>query len=320
MPRVLITGGLGFIGLECCKIFVERGWNVNVLDIREANSSERLRFEKTGVNIYQGDIRSREAVEHAIESCSYVVNLAAQVSVQESIINPDETIDVNVNGLQNVIDCALEGKILGLIHASSAAVYGNPSHLPLDENSEIRTISPYAESKAVNEAQIRDARNIGLNAMSLRFFNVYGPSQRSDSAYASVIPNFIQKMLGGEAPTIYGDGKQTRDFVHVRDVSDVVVDLIVRDIEFEFSEANVSCNYRHSVLDIVQIINENLVKTGHIAEPLTPLYTAAREGDILHSVGDNSRISLILGRTIDDRFESGISKMIEHEISCCNQI
>ena len=108
--------------------------------------------------------------------------------------------------------------------------------------------------------------------------------------------------------------------MHVSDVAEVVVDLIVRDIEFEFSEANVSCNYRHSVLDIVQIINENLVKTGHIAEPLTPLYTATREGDILHSVGDNSRISSVLGRTIDDRFESGITKMIEHETSCSNRI
>ena len=314
MPKVLITGGLGFIGMECCKQFVIRGWNVKILDIRFPTQTEIDWMEENDILFIQGDVRVADIVERALDSCSVVVNLAAQVSIQRSILFPEETRDINVNGLGIVLENAMSHKVSQFIHASSAAVYGNPSDLPLKEDEEIQCLSPYAETKWENEIQIQKSRNLGLNAISLRFFNVFGPNKNYDPEYSSVIPIFIRRMLNGDSPIIYGNGEQTRDFIHVQSVAKTIFSMVDNGISFEYSEANVCSGERYSLLYLVNCINDVLLSKGIIKTPIQPKFEPAREGDITDSQGDNHRLSTMLEISMDNDFLQGISDMIDCHI------
>ena len=312
MPKVLITGGLGFIGMECCKQFLENEWTVQILDIKTPTLTQMNWMEENDVLFIQGDIRVVDDVKRSLNGCSAVVNLAAQVSVQRSMALPEETKDINVNGLNVMLENAIANKVSSFIQASSAAVYGNPTDLPLTEEAEIHCLSPYAESKWENEIQIQKSRNAGLNAISLRFFNVFGPNQYDDSNYASVIPIFIRRMLQGNSPIIYGNGEQTRDFIHVQDVAKTIFSLVNDRISFEYSEANVCSGERISLLDLVNCINDILITRGLIKAPIKAIFEPAREGDIVDSQGNNNRIETILGKSINSEFYQGINEMIDY--------
>ena len=261
MPQVLITGGLGFIGMECCNQFLQHGWTVQILDIKTPTLSQQNWIEGNDVLFIQGDIRVADDVKRSLSGCSAVVNLAAQVSVQRSIALPEETKDINVNGLDVLLKHTIANNVSSFIQASSAAVYGNPTELPLAETAEIECLSPYAESKWENEIQIRTSRGAGLNAISLRFFNVYGPNQNNDSNYASVIPIFIHRMLQGASPIIYGNGEQTRDFIHVHDVAKTIFSMVDGGISFGYSEVNVCSGKCYSLLHLVNCINTQYTRS-----------------------------------------------------------
>ena len=208
MDRVLVTGGSGFIGSNVIEELMKSFKVVN-LDLKPSKNSE--------IEQMIGDIRDKELVEKAVENCDIVIHLAAQVSVPLSIDYPQKTFDINIQGTQNIIDAAHKFGIKRLIIASSAAVYGEVSDLPLKEESAGQCLSPYAQSKWENETQIMLAREKGLEAIALRFFNVYGPGQSKDGTYAAVIPKFVEMLTTGKQPIVHGDGLQSRDFIHVKD-------------------------------------------------------------------------------------------------------
>lgn len=310
MAKVLVTGGAGFIGRHVVRQFLEHGWQVVVFDLREFSELELSNEE--GVEAVQGDITSTEALREAMHECDAVVHLAAVVSVPQSIQEPEKTMQVNVTGTRNVLQCALEGGISKVIVASSAAVYGSSSDMPLQESGQVECLSPYAESKAMNEKDVIAFRKNGLNALALRFFNVYGPGQRSDSSYASLIPIFVHAMNAGERPTIYGSGEQTRDFVHVHDLAIAVHKMVLRAEPYEYPVANVASETQISVLDVVQCINQCL-KDRNNGDDIVPHYDKAREGDVMYSCGSNKRIREMIDWKNEIDFETGLKSLLDYE-------
>ena len=312
LMRVLVTGGAGFIGSSFAKKAIQQGWQVTVLDnLSTGHQSTVDELEKLGIRVIIGDIRNRELLSKEMLNCTAAVHLAAQVSVPLSVENPQETHDINVKGTDNVIQSCFENDVQRLVVASSAAVYGNADNLPLKEQDAGQTLSPYAESKWTNEQQILNARNNGLKATALRFFNVYGIGQRSDGAYAAVVPKFVDMMVNKQAPRINGDGLHTRDFVHVEDVCNAILSLIGGQWKAQNHHVyNVATQTRVTLLDLISIINNSI--TGEVLNftPLIPTHGPERAGDIRHSMASIARINETIQWTPRVEFEQGIKELV----------
>ena len=308
MAKVLITGGAGFIGRHVVRQFLERGWQVVVLDLHEFSESEKKEIGDFAA--IQGDINSKETLREAMESCDAVVHLAARVSVPQSILEPEKTMFINVEGTGNVLQCALDDGVSKVVVASSAAVYGSWPEMPLIESAPVDCLSPYAESKAANEKQVVAFRTKGLDAIALRFFNVYGPGQRYDSAYASLIPLFVHSMKNGTRPTIHGTGEQTRDFVHVHDLATAVYKMVERAKPYEYLVANVASETQISVLEVVQCINQGMHERTN-QKAIVPHHGKAREGDVMHSCGSTKRLRTMIDWKANISFEQGIGLLLE---------
>jgi len=217
--RVLLTGGAGFIGSHTVEALLEADAHVVVFDDFSSGKRENL-SQYTRLHVVEGDMRDRGAVSKAIQGCTHVLNLAAQVSVPASIEDPGGSAQQNIVGFANVLDCARRAGVDRVVFASSAAVYGEPRGLPLSEQSPTVPMSPYGLEKLVNEQQAAlFERLFGLSALGLRYFNVYGPRQDPTTQYAGVISRFSSRLAANEPLTVYGDGRQTRDFVYVGDVA-----------------------------------------------------------------------------------------------------
>lgn len=310
MAKVLITGGAGFIGRHVVHQFLVHGWQVVVLDVDEFGEPE---LEHTAnFSAIQGGINSEDDLREAMHACDAVVHLAAVVSVPQSIQEPEKTMTVNVIGTRNVLQCALEGGINSIVVASSAAVYGSFPDMPLVESVPVECLSPYAKSKATNEEDVVAFRKKGLNAIALRFFNVYGPGQRSDSSYASLIPIFVHAMKSGKRPTIHGSGEQTRDFVHVHDLARAIHTMISRKEPYEHPVANVASETQISVLEVVQCINQGLKKRTNM-KAIVPRHGDTRQGDVMHSCGSAERIRKMINWKAEISFENGIGSLLENK-------
>ncbi|HEY7975766.1 MAG TPA: NAD-dependent epimerase/dehydratase family protein, partial [Ktedonobacterales bacterium] len=215
----LVTGGAGFIGSHLVDGLLAAGYPVRVLDDLSTGDEANLRRHRGALKILRGDLRDRDAVRAAMAGVEVVFHLAAISSVQRSIVDPVESIDVNVRGAMQVLQVAQESGVRRVIIASSAAVYGDSDALPLAESAPPNPLSPYAVHKLACEHLCRVfAQMYGLETVALRYFNVYGARQRPDAEYAAAIPRFAERLSHNEAPVIYGDGEQTRDFIHVSDV------------------------------------------------------------------------------------------------------
>ena len=312
LMRVLVTGGAGFIGSSFAKKAIQQGWHVTVLDnLSTGHKSTVDELEKLGIRVIIGDIRSRELLSKEMLNCTAVVHLAAQVSVPLSVEKPQETNEINVKGTDNVIQSCLENDVQRLVVASSAAVYGNADNLPLKEQDAGQILSPYAESKWINEQQILEARNNGLKATALRFFNVYGVGQRPDGAYAAVVPKFVDMMVNKQAPKINGDGLHTRDFVHVDDVCNAIWSLIDGEWKADNHHVyNVATQTRVTLLDLISIINNSLTQGIPNFTPLMPTHGPERVGDIRHSMASIARINETIQWTPKVKFEHGIKELV----------
>ena len=317
MGKLLITGGAGFIGSRLAKIASNKGWDVTVLDnLSTGLQSNADSLQSKGIEVNIGDIRNKSLVAKLVAKSTAVVHLAAQVSVPLSVENPEETMEINVQGTQNVIDSCLENEVARLVVASSAAVYGEAETLPLKEEAAGDLLSPYAESKWANEQQIIEARSNGLQASCLRFFNVYGAGQRPDGAYAAVIPKFADMMAQGNPPRINGDGGQTRDFVHVDDVCNAIITLIQGDWKAESHHVyNVATETKISLLELVSVINNSLAKKVPEYVPLKPLHGEDRAGDIRHSMASIGRIKEVLNWQPSVDFQDGIDDLIAERLA-----
>ncbi len=316
MGTVLITGGAGFIGTNLAKRALNRGWVVKIIDnLSTGLESNFKELERLGVDVILGDIMDDNLLEKCVKDCDAVVHLAAQVSVPQSVSNPSETMKINVDGTANVIAASIKSNVRRMVTASSAAVYGDVEYLPLDEDDAGHVLSPYAESKWINESQVIEARKNGLQSAALRFFNVYGEGQRPDGAYAAVIPKFVDMLIQGMTPTINGDGSNTRDFVHVDDVCSAIFLLIEGDWKANQHHVyNVATQTEVSLLQLVDKINTSLEKHDPNFVKIIPKYGPERPGDIRKSIANIERINSVLGWSPRIKFETGIDRIIKHQL------
>lgn len=217
--HVLVTGGAGFIGSHSVEALLESGARVTVYDDFSSGKRSNLpRHER--LCVIEGDVRDAGAVERALGGISHVLHLAAQVSVRASVADPAGSATHNVTGFLNVANAVRNASGVRLVYASSAAVYGVPRMLPLDESCACEPTSPYGLEKLIDDQYANLFRALyGMSALGLRYFNVYGPRQDPASPYAGVISRFADSLRQGDVLTVFGDGKQTRDFVFVRDVA-----------------------------------------------------------------------------------------------------
>ena len=312
METLLVTGGAGFIGGSFVKIALDRGFQIRVLDNLSTGTEETASWlREMGVDVFIGDVRDSRLLETVMQGIDAVVHLAAQVSVPLSIQTPNETADINIKGTGDLLTKCIRFGIKRVIVASSAAVYGKNENFPLSEKDGGDLLSPYAESKWENEHQISKARDEGLEAVALRFFNVYGIGQRSDSAYAAVIPKFVEQMVQGKAPQVYGDGLQTRDFVHVTDVCNAILRFLdpvwYGGTHHVF---NVATQTRRSLVDLIDEINSSLGELDGAHMALKPIFGSDRVGDIRHSMADITRLKNAVYWNPTVKFSDGIRELV----------
>ena len=309
---LLITGGAGFIGTHLTRMATARGWKVRVLDnFSTTTSAESALLEGLGAEVLVGDVRDETVCFAAVDRCDAVVHLAAQVSVPRSMESPEETHEVNVGGTANLLKACKSLGVTRFVMASSAAVYGNSEMFPLEEQHAGEFHSPYADSKWTNEQQVRQAKNGGMEAIALRLFNVYGPGQRHDGAYAAVIPKFIDRTLKGEPVTVFGDGLQTRDFVHVDDVSQAFLMLATEPWPQALEPVyNVCTETEISLLEMLNVIHSIVGDVAPNTHRLAPNHEAARIGDIGRSVGSNKRLKRDTAWRPNTEFQNGLRQQI----------
>ncbi len=279
----LVTGGAGFIGSHLVEALVGRGARVRVLDDFSAGRRENLASVAAQIELIEGDVADPAVAEGALAGCDYVFHLAAVASVQASIEEPQRTHRVNAGGTWNVLEGARRLGARRVVYASSAAVYGDHVALPLGEDLVPRPLSPYAADKAAGEmACLAFHASYGLPTVALRFFNVYGPRQDPRSPYSGVISIFAGRMAQGQAPVIFGDGEQTRDFVHVADV----VRAMLLACEREAAAGgvfNIAGGGQTSVRELAEVLNR-VLDTG-----LASTFAAGRPGEVRFSEGDTRR-------------------------------
>jgi nucleoside-diphosphate-sugar epimerase len=287
MTLYLITGGAGFIGSHIAEVLRERGEVVRVLDDFSTGKRSNLQH-LSGVEVIEGDVRDVQTVRQAMTGAQYVIHLAALVSVTQSMIDPATTYAINVDGTLNILTSARDLKIQRVVLASSCAVYGDNDDLPLREISQTKPLSPYAASKLIGEITCETyQRAYGVPIVGLRYFNIYGPRQDPNGEYAAAIPKLAQRLKNQQAPIIYGDGTQTRDFVHVSDV--VRANLIACTCDAAIGQVfNIATGRGVSLLQLVDELNDAL------GTSLAPEFQAPRSGDIKHSRGDGSKAAQLL--------------------------
>ena len=317
MGKLLITGGAGFIGSTLAKIAIGNGWDVRVLDdLSTGLKSTADELINLGIEVVFGDIRDENLLHSVMKDCDAVAHLAAQVSVPLSVEYPEETMSINVEGTANILEACFTHGVHRMVMASSAAVYGEAESLPLREQDAGQVLSPYAESKWKNEAQILEARKKGLRATALRFFNVYGVGQRPDGAYAAVVPKFADMIAQGIVPQINGDGMHTRDFVHVHDVCSALLSLLDGEWKAEpYHVYNVATQTKITLLDLIEAINSAMGKIQTGFEPIIPTHGPERIGDIRHSMANISRIKNTLEWNPVVPFEEGIEGLVTERLN-----
>jgi len=295
---VVVTGGAGFIGSHIAWELVKDN-EVLVIDNLYTGREENV---PPGAKLIRADIRDYNAIAELISNADYVFHEAAQVSVVDSIRDPVFTEEVNVLGTLNVLRALLEGHGK-LIFASSAAVYGDNPNLPLKETERPRPLSPYGVTKVTAEEYLRVYHELyGLPVVSLRYFNVFGPRQ-SFNQYAGVISIFINRALAGEPLVIFGDGKQTRDFIYVKDVVRANI-LVAESRKANGRVFNVATRKQTSILELAMKIIEITGTTSSI------IFNKPRPGDIRHSLADISEIRK-LGFEPEFSLEEGLKKTVE---------
>lgn len=298
--KVVVTGGAGFIGSHLVDVLVDRGFDVHIIDNRVGGRRERI---NPGAEFHEDDVRDLRRIRPVIEGATYVFHLAALPRVQESIERPVETHDANVTGTLNVLVAALEGQVRRVVYSASSAAYGDQPVMPLTETMTANPRSPYGLHKCVGEQYCALFSAVyGLSTVSLRYFNVYGPRLDADGAYALVIGKFLKQRSEGRPLTITGDGTQTRDFTHVRDVVRANLLAAESDRVGHGEVINIGAGKNVSIRDVAALIGGPVE---HIAPRLEPHDTLA----------DTTRARRLLGWTPTVPFEDGLSELLTSAMS-----
>ena len=300
---VLVTGGAGFIGSSLVRRLLAEGRQVRVLD--NFSTGFRANVEGLDVDLIEGDLLSYERVHNAVRGCDVVLHMGALPSVPRSIQDPITSTSVNVMGTLNVLLTARDENVRRVVFASSSSVYGANPALPKIETMCPMPISPYAAAKLSGESLCASFHSVyGLPAVSVRFFNVFGPRQNPHSQYSAVIPKFIYAARAGEPLTVYGDGTQTRDFTFVEDaVAAVIAASEAKDAPGRVF--NVACGRRHSLLQLVEELGDILG-----VEPVID-FAEARRGDVQHSQADSTCARDVLGWVPEYSFREGLEQTVD---------
>ena len=303
--KTLITGGCGFIGSHIAEALVAEGTEVRVLDNLSSGKPENLTGFGSAIEVIRGDIRDPDIVREAMRDVKHVFHEAALVSVAVSVEQPDENDAINIRGTLNVLQAAREAKVKRVVLATSAAVYGNNPELPKRETMLPEPESPYALGKLAGEYYLKLFSSLyGVETVSLRYFNVFGPRQDCKSMYSGVISRFADDIRQGRAPTIFGDGGQTRDFVFVKDVVQANLLAMGSPSVGKGEIFNVATGRQISLLQLWETLKK-ITGSG-----LVPQFREARVGDIRHSLADISKIQRSLGYEPKFTLEEGLRVLL----------
>ena len=306
--KFLVTGGAGFIGSNLCEAILELGYNVRCLDNFSTGKRENIEalLSNPKFELVEGDIRDLDTCMKACEGVDYVSHQAAWGSVPRSIEMPLLYEDINIGGTLNMLEAARQNGVKRFVYASSSSVYGDEPNLPKREDRVGKVLSPYALTKKTNEEYARLYTTLyGLETVGFRYFNVFGRRQDPHGYYAAVIPKFLKALISGEAPTINGDGKQSRDFTYIENVIEANLKGMLAPSEAAGEAFNVAYGGQVYLSDLYNKLCELL------GVDIKPNFGPDRAGDIKHSNADISKAQRLLSYNPDYSFEKGIVEAIE---------
>jgi nucleoside-diphosphate-sugar epimerase len=303
--KALVTGGAGFIGSHIASRLIEDGHEVRVLDNFSTGSRSNLAAFDGSFDLIEGDMQSYERAHNAVQGCEVVFHQAALPSVPRSIQDPLTSNAANVIGTLNLLLASRDSGVRRVVFASSSSIYGADPTLPKNEDRAPMPISPYAVAKLASEGYCRSFSQVyGLETVALRYFNVFGPRQDPLSQYAAVIPRFITALLEDEAPVVFGDGEQSRDFTYIDNVIDA--NLRAADAaDVSGQTFNIACGERISLNQLLEEIR------GIVGTDVKASYLESRQGDVKHSLADISKAREQLGYEPLIDFNEGLLRTVE---------
>lgn len=306
MPTALVTGVAGFIGSSLAADLLDRGYTVRGIDNFATGRRRNLDplVDDSDFSFAEVDIRDAEGVAEVIDGAEYVFHQAAVPSVPRSVEDPVTSTDANCTGTATVLNEARKAGVDTAVVASSSSVYGSSETLPKVETMEDSPESPYALSKYYTEKlAIQFSELYDIDTVALRYFNVFGPGQDPNGEYAAVIPKFIELMLDGERPVIYGDGEQSRDFTYIDNVTQA--NVLAAEGDATGGAVNVGCGDRITITELVERINDVL------GTDIKPIYDDPRPGDVRHSMADLEHVREQLGYDPEIGFQEGLERTVE---------
>jgi len=305
MERFLITGGAGFIGSNICRRLVREGAFVRVVDNLLTGKKSNLADVIDSIEFIEADMGNEEVARRCMKDIDIVLHQGALPSVPLSVDNPAATHRHCVDATFTLLMAARDAKIKRFVYAASSSAYGDSPTLPKVETMPSSPLSPYAAAKLFGEYYCSVFSKVfGLETISLRYFNVFGPYQNPKSQYAAAIPAFVTSILNNQSPTIYGDGEQSRDFTYVDNV--VHASLLAARAAHTSGEAiNIACGERITLNEVVRLINQFLGKS------VKPVYAPVRAGDVKHSMASIEKAKTLIGYEPVISFSEGLNRAIE---------
>jgi nucleoside-diphosphate-sugar epimerase len=303
--RYLITGGAGFIGSHLVKHVLGAGGNVRVVDNLSTGSAKRLSQIRDSVQLVTADLADNSVAAEVVKDVDYVLHQAAVPSVQRSVVDPVGTNRSNVTATLNLLENSRKAGVRRFVYAASSSAYGDTEVLPKSEDMPANPLSPYALQKWVGERYCKLYHELyGLETVSLRYFNVFGPGQDPYSEYSAVVPKFTTKLLAKEPITVYGDGEQSRDFTYIDNVIQANL-LALRAPNAPGEVCNIGCGQSVTLNQLIQILEELLKVRAQVT------YAPAKPGDVRHSLADITKATRVLGYVPETEVEEGLRKTVE---------
>ncbi|MEA3429643.1 MAG: SDR family oxidoreductase [Nanoarchaeota archaeon] len=305
MAKCVVTGGAGFIGSHLVDELLARDNEVIIIDNFSTGTKDNIKHIFDKIELIEGNILDIDLLQATLKGVDFVFHLAALPSVQRSVENPLESLNNNIVGTHNLLIAARDNKVKKVIYSASSSAYGDSEKMPKEESMVTNPLSPYAITKLVGEYYCKVFSDVyGLDTVSLRYFNVFGPRQNPDSQYSAVIPKFIKLMNQGKRPIIFGDGLQSRDFTFVKNVVNANI-LAMQSGQLNGQVLNIACNKRIDLNSLVNMLNSIL------GTKLEPEYLGERIGDVKHSLADISKAKELIGYEPHVDFNSGLSVTVD---------